>query len=565
VALLDPVTGDERAGFTTFITRLPAPTADQPVFGPLLDVALVVPFGARPALAPDGTSVAPESAEVAPLRTLTEALISHQDVPVTLAAVPETVDALNRLQGGNDLVAQLRSSLAFRQVLAATYVRTDVSALVESGLTQEVQDQLTAGGRTLGELLGDGRPPDRRTVVLSPGLRASGLRQLRDLGFFQAIAPPGLLADDPVPEPGEPVGPAPTTKDELVIGGDRFGSVLVADAALTAALRPAPDADPVLAAYHLLAELAVIALDQASITRAGGSRGIVLWAGDDWRPDPVFLDALLTALGASATLVTPRTVDDLFTTVTASRDADGAPVTRRLADLAGPQLDPAYVTGLALTRITLGSFEQFVGSTSPLLADLRERLLVASSTDLDDAERAAFLQAVNAAIGRQQAAVQPVENGTQTLTSRNSRIIFVIHKTTDDPLTVKVTLRSDKLEFDGGGEVTLTLRDRSTVVEIPVRALATGAFPLEVQLASPDYRGPGRGFLLSSSTITIRSLAVPGVGIVISVGALIVLCLWWLSHIRAERRQRRARSEQVHPTGALDAGTVTVSGDGERT
>jgi hypothetical protein len=63
---------------------------------------------------------------------------------------------------------------------------------------------------------------------------------------------------------------------------------------------------------------------------------------------------------------------------------------------------------------------------------------------------------------------------------------------------------------------------------------ASGAFPLRITATSPD------GVLtVSRARVTVRSTAVSGVGLVLSIGALLVLVVWWASHWRTARRNRR--------------------------
>ncbi len=74
-------------------------------------------------------------------------------------------------------------------------------------------------------------------------------------------------------------------------------------------------------------------------------------------------------------------------------------------------------------------------------------------------------------------------------------------------------------------------------------ARASGAFPLRITVTSPD------GVLtVARARVTVRSTAVSGVGVVLSVGALLVLVVWWASHWRIGPPQPSARSTPT--TGA---------------
>jgi hypothetical protein len=47
------------------------------------------------------------------------------------------------------------------------------------------------------------------------------------------------------------------------------------------------------------------------------------------------------------------------------------------------------------------------------------------------------------------------------------------------------------------------------------------------------------GLLVATSRVTVRSTAVAGIGYVLTVGAAAFLVVWWASHWRRARRERR--------------------------
>lgn len=121
-----------------------------------------------------------------------------------------------------------------------------------------------------------------------------------------------------------------------------------------------------------------------------------------------------------------------------------------------------------------------------------------------------------------------------TLTARTGTVPITITKTSDVPLTVSVRLESPKLEFPDGAVVRRTLEDETTRLDVRVRTLASGAFPLDVELRSPDG-----SLLVAETRYTVQSTAVSGVGLVLSVGAGLFLAAWWGAHWRRTRRSRR--------------------------
>ena len=102
------------------------------------------------------------------------------------------------------------------------------------------------------------------------------------------------------------------------------------------------------------------------------------------------------------------------------------------------------------------------------------------------------------------------------------------------PVRVRVLFDSDKLEFRDGESLEVTLTDETTRLDVRVRTLASGASPLDITVTSPDS-----GVHLANARYTVRSTAVSGVGLVLSLGAGVFLLVWWARHWRDARRSRR--------------------------
>ena len=94
---------------------------------------------------------------------------------------------------------------------------------------------------------------------------------------------------------------------------------------------------------------------------------------------------------------------------------------------------------------------------------------------------------------------------------------------------------ADKLTFPDGDTVIVHLPASTvTSLDVDVRARSSGTFPLRMVITSPDEI-----VVVSRARFTVRSTAVSGVGLVLSVGAGLFLALWWASHFRRVRRARK--------------------------
>lgn len=500
----------------THLVHLPDAASDAPP----LDLAVVMPIDGGPGIRPDGgRRVDPGGSDR--VNTLLAALNSHSGVPLTVVPTPDTVVSMS----GTPRIARLRRAVDGRQVLSSQYVPLDVSAWVAAGMDDDLVRQTTAGEVALADRLVD--RPDRRTAVADATLTADAVGRLRDLGADQLVVPEEALA---------PLDASafPTTLAQPFEVQDAAGHTTRSVAA-DLALREHIDRtdDPVLDASNLLADLAVLFFD-----RPAERRGVVLTLPTVWAPTDRFLDTLLAAL-ADDSVVAPVTIDQLFqqvpeATVGGPADPGGEPLVRTLEPEASPSLG-GYPEALPLTRLTTQGFLSFAGRDNPVVLSMQRRLLVSGSAEFDRSQRRAYLTAISLQIDNAASSVRPPERGNITLTSRSGRIPLNISNENLYDVTVRIQFDSDKLSFPHGDTLIVHL-PRSAVrsFDIDVEARSSGTFPLRMTITSPDEI-----VVVSHSRFTVRSTAVSGVGLVLSIGAGLFLALWWASHFRKVRRARK--------------------------
>ena len=514
--------GDQIDGFTTHLVRTTDVVGAKP-----LSVSMLIPLAAAPTLAPDGTSQMVEEDHSA-LATLITALAAHPTIPLTIVPRPETLTALDASTSTDDrrLLDSLRASIGTREVVAGPYVAVDPASMLRDGLADELTTQLRTGSDTLAQVLAPARP-DGRTWIADAPLDAGGLRGLRDAGVDQVVLREDLLT--PTDLPFTLTRPAVLTTDDVTVPSTSF-----IDGGL--ARHFDEPSDPVLAATHLLADLSQLYFDSPSV-----QRGTVVAPPTDWTPSPAFLDTLLDGLATSPVLA-PVTIDDYFRTVPRAVDDDGHPIVRSLAEPSTASLG-SYGPALDADAPTSHRLATMVDEDAPLLESARRRLLVASAADLTSDRRAAYLDAVDAEINHQTSFLRAPARQSVTLTSRSATVPLTIRSTSPTPLRVRVLVTSPKLDFPDGAAQIVTLDDVNTTVTFKVKARASGTFPLDVQVTSPDGTLP-----IANERLTVRSTAVSGVGFVLSVGAGLFLAGWWIHHLRSERRMRRRNTRQRHPS-----------------
>lgn len=488
---------------------------------PPLAVAVVVDVGGPPILQPDG-SVRPTSATVQRAQERANLLAAAGDVPVTLAPQPETLDGLVAAGGaGRAAVASLVEASGDRPLLARPYTDIDLEALQESGLASEADEQVNAGVASLRNHFR--REPDSGIWLSGPTLGDDAVDEAVDLGMDRLVVPPSAVEDGDVPA-------APVTLDD---GGPR---VMVSDAELATHLR---GDDGVVDSQRFLAELTITWFE-----RPADPRGVVVH------------------IPADADIV-PSTVARALNGLTDGQAVQAVPLDQVFdvpPDPSGPStvsLAPHEVTDdLAAVAPEVRRARQGVGGVAGTVAStnggsLTGSLLLATGTATPDPQRPAYVERVNAALASLSGAVTLPDQFRITLTSRTSTIPVNITNNTDEPLNVRIEFDSGQLEFLDGDIVNRELQPGVTRLDVRVRALTSGAFPMGITVRTPDS-----SIELDRTTFDVRSTAVTGVGFVLSIGAGLFLAVWWARHWRSSRRSRH-----LVPAGAAEASPGTL-GDG---
>jgi hypothetical protein len=512
VELRDRLAGTTVDRFVTHLLHMP-----EVHVTPKLGVSIVFPVHAPPALQPDGTRVLPDAET---LTAMAQGVDAVRSTPFTLAPTPETVAAL---ADSNDnkakaLLASLRSAAAERTILNGTYVPTNLAALTGGGLDSEVASQLNRGTATLTETLT--ARLDGRTWLAEEALDPRSIDTLAGRGYDRMLTAEPLLT--PIPDQRLTL-----TRPFVLTGRSTRVQAVSVDAGLAAHFK-AP-ANQALAAFQLLADLAVVYLDRPGEDER---RGVVAVAPRDWRPTRQFTDVLTVGLSLSP-IAEAIGLDTLFSTVPTAEDDAGANLVRKPA-IATPGSVAEVANDLAETRRNLDSLGSVLGSGNETSAVIEEQLLVAESSDLDTArQRDAYVAGAERQIQGQLDAIEMPEGRSFTLTARTGEIPVTFKNNTGRPARVVVRVESDKLDFPAGTVVDLELNRLNTTQRFPVVARASGAFPIRITLESPDGH-----LVVGRARITVRSTAASGASLVVAMGAATFLAVWWGRNAMKGRRAR---------------------------
>ena len=538
--------GPVRAELTTFVVDLPVP-ASQPLRAALL-VPVREPTHRNPAgdfvddelaglLSPAGSlgAVADELArQGAPTATMVVDAMLIEDATAMVggwrlrqAGKRTTVPPGDPRSGhAGRFLRSLKEAAASHQPAAFAYGNADLPALVRVGSGGPAQEAVRVGRDLIEDGLGTA-PDESLAWPVDGAIDGAVLRTLEQTGSEVVVLDPRHF-----PEPETTVTQNATVD---LGGGPDPQRALVGDAALSAALvDPRAASDPAEWAQRILAETAVAWLERPN---SSDPRGILLAPPQDWRPSRGFFRSLARGLGGAPWLRLQPAATLAADVPQGPEEGERRLATVTAADLAAG-LPTSYLNRVGQTRSELDSFRRAVGNDfSPAAGNLDRDLRVAESSDWRPAAARArgrgFIATVRTSI---RSVYRQIKVGTTpvTLTSRRGTIPVTIVNDSDERVTVVLRLTSPKVDLPAASDPFVLEPGRRTTQLLPVGTRATGTFPIQVDVLTPDGE-----VKIAGGEIRLTSTAFNRVALALTGGAAGVLLLWW----RVGRR-RRAGTER---------------------
>lgn len=530
VVLFDSSGNQTGTPLTTFLVYVSPGSGFPP-----LDVALTVPVHQPPSVARSGQTTHLPAVQSTALATLVATLSAHASIPLTLAATPQTLDALAAGSGTDRATLMSLASLAggVDEVAGSAYADASLPSLVAAGMGREVAKQIATGTATLQAALHHGPAPGVWTVD-GPVDQAT-LDSLTAAGVSQLIVPSSDLSALPAAD-NQTTLAAPT---ELATSHGNRLEVLNIDQGL--ADHFTNGGDQVLAANQLLAELAMVQLETP-----GESRGVAVVPPAGWQSDLTFLNIVLNGLSANP-LLAPVTTASLLASVKVLGPSSD-PLVRSLT-AARPSAAALPASGAVReARAAVDAVGSIFPGDTARVASLDRLVLTSEADGLSAGQRKLVTDTVSASLTQLRHDISLPGASSITLTARTGDLPITVVSNGATGAQVELRLSSEKLGFQpftpprsrpcttsvSGVEVCqLTLTAEATTLKVPVVARASGVFTLDVALSSPDGAIP-----LSDSRDTVRSTAFSGVGVILIVVAALALGFWWVRNIRHGRRAR---------------------------
>ncbi len=461
---------------------------------------------------------------------MASALAEHRDVATTLAVSPAAVAGAQQVHDHTAIRAQGQlDALVGDEVLDAPYVPINLAALAGANLTGEVDAQVSRGDELLRSagLKPAGGPWVDASTAFTQGDAADLAAGLQVAGAGQLVLSDNDLATGGV---SNFTFAQPFSLD---LGHGSTIPAAAVDSSLSARFNQEPD-NPVLAAEQLLAGLGFVHFEDAFLDEP---RGVVLVPPANWRPSESFMRTVLGGLQNNPSLQAV-TLSQLFTQVPAGGNRE--PSVRRLqSGPVGHGITHTAADRIALARDQLASFAKAVSGHPPEMNSLGDTLLTTEARGLSASGRAVALTAYDKAFASETDKITLATERTVTFTAQRAAIPVTVLSAAPYPVTVVVTLASDKFTFPNGNTRQLLLNRPTTSVRVTAQARTSGDhLPIEVTLQTPNGR-----LTLAHTVLTVHSTAISFAGVALTVLAGAVLLVWW---VRTWRRSRRQRPRAQH-------------------
>ena len=505
--------GQPVSKLTTFVNFF-----DSTIETARLPIAIASTVTTPLALAPNGT-IAISDATRKQLADLAQSLEGGA-APLSVQVSPEILDGLVRSTQpvDIDLLARLQTAFANHDLLRAPFVPFDPSSAMRTGRANDFYQV-----RGLGDEIIELRNGEKN---LSPNIWFSNV--LVDADGAELLSGFSVHTVVLTPDAATKIGTLDNYAKPYRISGD---VALRATDPVFAKTLSSSQINPVITAYSLAAELLA---QRQEVIDSGGvlSSNFVILTTTSGAP---INTALLTPLAIAIDRAPQLRLRALSSLPRANSEATLVKVPRSNGvdvSIVGKAID-SLVDELASTSLMLPpDAPQYVAWTTSQLVMLDDRL--------SSEEFASYFKGFRNQLRMLRASVNVPESLSFTLGGRESDLRLQLRNDAAVDLTVSVEISSAKLQFPDEERIVTVPANGAIDLVIPVVARASGRFPIEVVLYTPD------GLVQAGQRVqlTARVAAIAGLGLVVSGAAALVLLAWWLSHWRTKRRELAAKK---HP------------------
>ncbi len=125
-------------------------------------------------------------------------------------------------------------------------------------------------------------------------------------------------------------------------------------------------------------------------------------------------------------------------------------------------------------------------------------------------------------------------NKAFTVTARKVRLPIAISSQFKGSFKGILVISSDRLSFPNGNKIPVVLNGPNTTLSIPIYAETLGLYLISAKLLTTNGQ-----LVVAHTSIEIRSTAFSAVSIVLTLGAFVVLALWWIQSFRRGHQRNK--------------------------
>ncbi|MEZ5321410.1 MAG: hypothetical protein R2698_04930 [Microthrixaceae bacterium] len=507
---------------TVYLNRVPSDSDHPP--GRLAILIQPLPTTAPSEADEPGSVTEPTRDRYGGLAALLE---TARGLTVNVAPNPVELDALARSTSVGDaqLVRRLRASMASARLVRTPTAPIDLESWASTGASTVVEAVLGQGASTVQRLLD--RPLDRRVWPTDPTIGPASVELLRRLGVSGVV-----IGSDRLSSSRAPTGESGLTRPFVLRSRGQSVKAMPVDPDLEALLTAATD-QPGLAANQAVALMVATWLADKS------SRGFVVPVTEP--AEAPGLSALLESLRARADRTDADDPEPPLSLSTLPELLELSPMTTRVSGKSSPWTRspaerelPRDQGSLSLrflnARHLVDELTAMAGSSDPAVVRHSSVLWRSVDRDLDAGDANRSLAHLATVILGEFAELTSPRPAPLRVTSRNPTIPLRFVNGSTRPLTVRLRLRSPRLQFLGGADRRIVLQPGINVVKVRTKVRASGDFVLQADLLTPV----GDRVLVATRR-QVRSTAFSGVGVALSIGALVFLLVWWGRTLRSRR------------------------------
>ena len=433
--------------------------------------------------------------------------------PLSVQVSPEILDGLahSTQPVDIDLLTRLQNGFANHDLLRAPFVPFDPSSALRTGRSNDFS-QIRDLGDEIIELRNGAKNLSPNVWFSNVLVDEDGAELLHGSNVHTVVLAPQVAAE---------IGKLDNYGKPYRISSDV--ALRTTDPLYATTLASNPE-NPVVTAYFLAAEL--LAQRQEVIDSGGvvSSNFVVLTTTTGAPIDPALLASLAVAIDRAPQL----RLRALSTLPRANENATLVKVPRTKGvdvSIAGKASDSLSNELVSTSKMLPADAPQHVAWVASRLVMLDDRL---SSDQL-----ASYFNGFRNQLRTLRASVKVPRSLSFTLGERKSDLRLQLRNEATVDLTVSIKITSAKLQIPDEDRVVTVPANGAFDLVIPVVARASGRFPIEVALFTPD------GLVQAGQRVqlTARVAAIAGLGLVVSGAAVLVLLAWWLSHWRAIRRK----------------------------